>query len=243
MSALNPWHQGFVCAFDTETSGVDTSKDRIVTAAVLIIDPASKSIREQNWLLDPGVPIPDAAAKIHGVTTEHAQANGQDPATAILEITNALRHAWLAGWPVIGHNIGYDLSILDHELHRYGLGSVQSHGGPGMVIDTLALDKLIRPSWRGKRTLSACADAYGVRLDDAHQAKDDAVAAARLAWRMAEGWPTHVQLDLHELMDRQQRTHRAWAEEFGAYLRSQQKVDDVVRDWPYKPARPQAVPA
>lgn len=241
--SLNPWHKGVVLAFDTESTGVDVSTARIVTACVLKIEPPGQ-VHERNWLLNPGVDIPAGATKIHGVTTEQARADGTDPAAAVLEIVNTLRVAWEAGWPIIGHNIGcYDLSLLDAELHRHGMGSVRSHGGPSMVVDTLTLDRLIRPHWRGKRTLADCAQAYSVDTGEAHTAGGDAVTAARIAWRMAEEFPTHVQLDLHELMDRQERCHRSWAEEFGAYLRSQQRTDDVQRDWPYRPAVPLAVPA
>lgn len=237
---LNPWHEGITVAFDVESTGVDIRTDRIVTACVVRIDPSAddpeKKTRAKTWLLNPGIDIPEGAAKIHGVTTERAREAGQEPVLGLLEIVNSLRSAWAAGWPVIGHNIPYDLSILEHELHRYSLGSIHSHEGPGYVIDTLAMDKLIRPKWRGKRNLTACCEAYGVRIDGAHDATFDALASARIAWRMANDFPTHTQLDLHELMDRQRRSHQSWAEEFGAYLKSQCRVDDISRDWPYTPA-------
>ncbi len=235
MTGLNPWHEGVVVAFDTETTGLDVTKERLVTACVLKIEPPAQ-IHRKDWLVDPGIPIPEGASKIHGVSTEQARADGMNPAVAVLEITNLLRHAWLAGWPVIGHNLPYDLSLLDNELHRYGLGSIASHGGPGMVVDTLALDKLVRPDWRGKRTLTACAEAYDIQPGEAHNAGGDAITSARIAWKMAVQWPSVVQLDLHELMDRQQRAHRAWAEELGAYFKSQGRADTVDREWPYRPA-------
>ena len=239
MTGLNPWHQGICVGFDTETTGIDVRTDRIVTACVVRIDLAATKgdmTRAKTWLLNPDVDIPASATAIHGITTERAQEAGQDPLTGLLEIVASLRSAWLAGWPVIGHNVAYDLSILDHELHRHGLGSIHSHGGPGIVVDTLAMDKMIRPNWRGKRRLTDCCEAYGVRIDGAHDATFDAVAACRIAWRMANDFPSYVQLPLHDLMERQQHTHQSWAEEFGAYLRSQQRVDDVSRDWPYTPA-------
>lgn len=240
---LNPWHRGIVVAFDVESTGVDVTRDRIVTACVVTINAETRQIAERTWLLDPGIDIPAGATAIHGISTEHAREHGHPPRQAIGEIVNALRPAWEAGWPVIGHNVGYDLGILDHELARHGLGSITSHGGPGMVVDTLALDRMLRPKWRGKRKLTDCVEAYSVRLDGAHDARYDAVASARIAWRMAEGFPTYVQRDLHELMDLQARAHRSWAEEFGAYLRSVGKVDDINRHWPYTPAIATAVPA
>lgn len=238
MTGLNPWHKGVVCAFDTESTGVDPTTARIVTACLLEIHPGGK-IRERQWLVNPGVAIPDGAAAIHGVTTEKAQAEGRDPVDVLVELMDSLTAIWQAGWPVVGHNLGgYDLTLLEHELDRHGLGNLAVFGGPGMVVDTLCIDKALRKrvSGKGARKLDACATAYKVTLDQAHDAKFDAVAAARIAWRMCEVYPEQLQVDLHELMERQAWTHQTWAEEFGAYLKTQGKVDDIERAWPYRRA-------
>lgn len=238
MSTLNPWHKGVVCALDFESTGVDATQARIVTACFLEIHPGGK-IRERVWLVNPGVPIPPSATEIHGITDEQVQQDGRPTAEVLPQLMECLTACWQAGWPVVGHNLGgYDLTLLDHELHRHNLGSITDFGGPGLVVDTLCIDKALRRRVRGKgaRTLQACADAYAITLDGAHDAKHDCVAAARIAWRMCEQFPDLVQVDLLDLQDRQKRMHRSWAEEFGAYLTSVGGVDDVVREWPYTPA-------
>lgn len=247
MTGLVPWHEGVVCALDFESTGVDPTQARIVTACFVQIHPGEpREVRDRVWLVNPGVPIPPAAAAIHGITDEIAQRDGQTPDVVLPKLLEQLRGAWTAGWPVIGHNLGgYDLTLLEHELARHDLGSITDHGGPGLVIDTLCIDKALRRkvSGKGARTLQACADAYHVKLDGAHDAKHDCVAAARIAWRMCEQFPDQVQVDLLELQDRQQRMHRAWADELGAYFRSVGKADDVVREWPYRAAQPLAASA
>ena len=39
-----------------------------------------------NWLANPGIPIPDGAAAIHGVTTERAVAEGRPAADGFAEL-------------------------------------------------------------------------------------------------------------------------------------------------------------
>lgn len=236
--SLNPWHKGVVCALDFESTGVDARTERIVTACLLELHPGKDPV-ERQWLINPGIDIPEGASAIHGVTTERARAEGRDPLECLIELMDALVPIWQAGWPVVGHNLGgYDLTLLDHELHRHGLGGIQLFGGPGLVVDTLAIDKGLRKDvyGKGKRTLQACADAYEIRLDHAHDAKWDALAAYRIAWRMCERFPEALQVDLHLLMERQEWTHRRWADSFGAWIRGQGGVDDVIREWPYVPA-------
>jgi DNA polymerase-3 subunit epsilon len=236
---LNPWHKGVVYAYDTESTGIDPTDARIVTACILEIHPEGRIV-EHNWLINPGVPIPQAAADIHGITTQHAEAEGRDPLECLIEIADTFAPAWQAGWPIVSHNAPYDWTLLDHELHRHGLDGLRLLGGPGMVIDTLVLDRALRKGFnrKGQRTLDACATAYRIGLDKAHDAKWDAVAAARIAWRMCELHPDALQVDLHLLQERQAWTHREWADDFGAYLRSVGATDDVKRDWPYTPAQP-----
>ncbi|MDR0366186.1 MAG: hypothetical protein LBH68_05095, partial [Bifidobacteriaceae bacterium] len=59
--------------FDTETTGVRTEADRIVTAA-LVCRRADGSREAATWLINPGVEIPAQATAVHGITTAKAQA-------------------------------------------------------------------------------------------------------------------------------------------------------------------------
>src|SRR5690606_34522429 len=110
------WVDGAVVGFDTETTGVDVTSDRIVTAAVVRRHGTSTSV--QSWLLDPGVEIPEAAAAIHGISTEHARRHGSDPAEALDQMAATLASALVRGEPVVAYNASFDLSLLDAELRR-----------------------------------------------------------------------------------------------------------------------------
>lgn len=233
------WHQASIVAFDTETTGVDPTEARIVTATLVTIDPPAR-ITEKQWLLDPGVDIPDEATAIHGVTTETARAEGVPAAAGVKEIAQTVSLIVRAGVPLIGFNVCYDLTVLDHELARHGLPSLEEFCGRPVapVIDPLVIDRAVDRYRRGKRTLPAACEHYRVKLDGAHDASFDAIAAARLAWRLATAYPKQVgDVDPMELHALQVGWHAAWAANFQAHLRSKGDPDAVIDGtWPLRPA-------
>lgn len=244
---MTGWHKGSLVAFDTETTGVDPTEARIVTATILEIDPPGK-IRERQWLLDPGIDIPAEATAIHGVTTEQARADGTDAAAGVGEIAKILSLVVRSRIPLIGYNVCYDLTVLDHELARHGRPSLEEFCGQPVapVIDPLVIDRAVDRYRRGSRKLIDACTHYNVRLDGAHNAAFDAVAAARLAWRLAEVYPGQVgQVDPMVLHEQQIAWHAAWAEHLEEYLRSSGKEPDAVIDraWPIRPAVREGVPA
>lgn len=80
--------RGFV-SFDTETTGVNVESDRIVTASIVEVRKTGL-VSTREWLINPGVPIPEEASKIHGVTTHDAVTRGADASESVLQIASAL---------------------------------------------------------------------------------------------------------------------------------------------------------
>ncbi|MFD5215003.1 exonuclease domain-containing protein [Microbacterium sp. NPDC058345] len=172
-----------VGVFDLETTGVDVTRDRIVTAHIGVLDVHGREIAARDWLADPGVPIPDGAAAVHGITTEHARAHGRPAGEVVTEVTHALRTLFAQGLPIVAYNASYDFSLLAHEAERHGIPVLTQ---PSPVIDPLVLDKAYDRFRRGKRTLAVVAEHYAVPLDDAHEAAADAIAAGRVALALAQ---------------------------------------------------------
>jgi DNA polymerase-3 subunit epsilon len=171
-----------VGVFDLETTGVDVATDRIVTAHVGVLDAKGRQIASRSWIADPGIPIPDGAAAIHGITTERARREGRDARSVVAEITASLRALLDQDVPVVAYNASYDFSLLFHECVRHGVTPLVS---PSPVIDPLVIDKAVDRYRRGKRTLEVVAEHYAVALDAAHEASADAIAAGRVAQALA----------------------------------------------------------
>jgi DNA polymerase-3 subunit epsilon len=226
---VTAWHEGPMVAFDLESTGVDTETARIVTACVALIQPG-QPVEPITWLLDPGIEIPEAASAIHGITTERCRNEGQPAHEGVGEIADQLAAFWALGMPVVGFNLCYDLTLLDRELRRHGRPPLE----PGYCIDGFVLDKHVSYR-RGSRKLVDQCSFYGVRIDGAHDAAADALAAARVCWRIARRYPTVAEKSLAELHDAQVQWAAEQAASFRQYLIGQGRTDDLPDgQWPMR---------
>lgn len=236
-AALMSWHTGRLCGFDLETTGTDVETDRIVTACVVECggDAGTESL---TWLADPGIEIPAGAAEVHGITTERARAEGRPAAEVVEEVVTTLAESITAGRPLVIMNAAYDLTLLDRECDRHGITSLWDLGPKVIpcVVDPRVLDKHVEKYRRGGRTLTDLCKHYDVRLDGAHSASADAIAACRVAWRIGQRYPEIGGTDLGELHERQVQWAREQAEglreHFARTPGKQHLADDVRTDWP-----------
>ncbi|MFF7253510.1 3'-5' exonuclease [Streptomyces microflavus] len=232
------WHQGPLVGFDLETTGTDVETDRIVTAALVRLEPDGTVTEQRTWLLDPGVVIPEQASAIHGIGTDHARKHGARAASAVEEIAHAVAGVLRSGVPLVVMNARYDLSLLDRECGRYGLDSVDERigGVPSPVIDPLVIDKHVDKYRKGKRALQALCEHYGVTLSDAHDATADAVAAVRVVRQMGERHRPVSTLPPAELHALQVRAAAEQSASLQAYLRRTANPAAVVEQaWPVIP--------
>jgi DNA polymerase-3 subunit epsilon len=233
--ALPPWLTR-VAVFDLETTGIDVTVDRVVTAHIGVLDAHGWQIAARSWLADPGIAIPDGATAVHGITTEYARDQGRPAREVVAEVTAALRSLLGQSVPVVAYNAAYDFSLLAHEATRHGLEPLAD---PWPVIDPFVIDKAYDRYRRGKRTLEVVAQHYAVPLDDAHDASADAIAAGRVPQALARQFslpPT-----LNELHTRQIGWARSQAASLTEYfvrigrLEPEQTLDGT---WPVRSTPP-----
>lgn len=259
-----PWHESWWLALDFESSGKEPLEAFIVTCcAAMIRDDEPRWVRE--WLVVPpdGAEIPAEATAIHGVTTEHARENGEPRLGALEDIASTVAKSLSMGCPVAGHNVVYDLSLLEAECAREGVPTVAP------VIDSMVLDRYTAPfrskisEELGNYKLGATAVTHGLPWDEgqAHGSTYDAVTAARAArsiGRIAHTAPERrpdwvlnlrtqrfdalVNLTAGELHERQVRWAREDARSFQRWLREKAPADkrdpNAVVDgtWPVRKA-------
>lgn len=225
--SADSWSQSRLVGFDLETTGVDPSTARIVTAA--FVESAENA---RTWLADPGVEIPEPARAVHGITTEFAQANGAPVADVVADLCTVLADLKADGAVVVGHNIVYDLSVMAAEVKRH-----QPHIDLAAllptIVDTFVLDKRVEQFRRGKRTLTETAKRWKVTLLDAHDAAADALAALDISRALAESSQEIANLTRDEIMDAQGDWKRAQAADLQSWLRRKGNADAVVDgSWP-----------
>ncbi|GGM12594.1 3'-5' exonuclease [Streptomyces fumigatiscleroticus] len=237
------WYEGPLAAFDTETTGVDVESDRIVSAAVVVQDAPGVRPRVSRWLVDPGVPVPEAATAVHGLTEEHLQRNGRWPAPVMQEIARALAEQAAAGRPLVVMNAPFDLTLLDRELRRHRASSLSNwfEATPLTVLDPRVLDKHLDRYRKGRRTLTDLCAHYGVALDGAHDAAADALAALNVVRAVGRRFAGRLErLSPSELHTLQAVWHAAQARGLQAWFAMNGNEEAVDPAWPLRPDRPAA---
>lgn len=221
--------------FDIESTGISPKEDRIVTFSIIVKDGEDSNTHE--WLIDPGVEIPDGAAEVHGITTDVAQANGDDPKTSLEAIWRTLRfYAGAENTMLTAYNCPFDLTMLREELKRHGIIAqdstvvedlVQSVG----IIDPYVIDKATDPYRRGSRKLIDVAEHHGFALTNAHNATADVEATIFLANKFMGKFREGA--TVAQLMELQETSKAEQAASLSDYFRRQGKEDwKVDGAWP-----------
>lgn len=113
--------------FDTETTGLSSRKDRLVEIGVVKFR-AGKITARKSWLIDPGIPIPDNASMVHGITdamVERAPGFADVYPDFCRFVTNTV---------LLGHHASFDVGFLQAEAARHRLTLPRI-----VVLDTLTL--------------------------------------------------------------------------------------------------------
>lgn len=180
-------------------------------------------------LCNPGVPIPEGASAVHGITDEMV-VGAPSTAEVVGRLLECLRGIHALGWPLLIYNAPYDWPLLHAEAARAGVGVEEIPPLP--LVDPLVLDRGLDRFRKGSRKLADTARHYGVELSDAHDAFADAAAAAGLLRAMVRRYPELQQMGFAALQDVQRDMYRAWTESFNEYRakRGQEPIEEV--GWP-----------
>lgn len=219
-----------ICVWDTETGGVQIEKDRIFTAYAMLRHISGETIKEQSWVINPGVPMSPEASAVNGLTDEFIQANGMPSRQGINEIYMFLSDAKHAGIPIVGYNQAFDLGILSHEVRRHfgfdmhdtlGAGSTS---GSALFFDPFVYDVGMVEKRRGNRKLMTVAGQhYGIPIDESrlHEAKYDVEVTNHLAWKMFKQSPWTIA----EMQPLQVQWRKAYADNLTNYFASVGKTE------------------
>ena len=228
------WTTSELWGFDLETTGLDPHTVHIVTAACVRLGKVNSGIEPleiRTWLADPGIEIPEAASSVHGITSDYARKHGADRTAVVAEVIACLESIRRRGGSVVGHNIVYDLTVLEAERRRLGLPTPVADVLPP-IFDTLVLDREVDRFRRGQRTLADLCAVWGVELDNHHDALADATAAGCILWAMAAKHELLASGSGEELHAAQIEWKRAQAADLEEFLRSKGRHATINPDWP-----------
>jgi DNA polymerase-3 subunit epsilon len=174
------WQEIDVALLDVETTGRDASVDRVVELGI-VVGRHGDVVARYNWLINPGMPIPEEVSKIHGITDDMVADKPRFEAIAS-EVANALR-----GCVPAAYNAQFDRAFLMSEFSR---AKADGTGVPATTREVEWIDPLVWArdiqSDEKSRALGDVAARLGVQLDKAHRAQDDAEAALRVMYALAK---------------------------------------------------------
>jgi len=223
------WWERPVWSLDLETTGADPLTAQIVEWALLKVAPSGRIVEMHGGVAN--VEIPPEASAVHGIDRATAKWGGQYKAVAS-HVSALLNRVAAERLPVVAFNAAYDLTIVANSpaAHPYSVYSDRLR-----VIDPLVIDRHCDRYRRGSRRLEDVCKQYGLELTGWHSALSDALAAAHLAYRIAEEHHELRGLTLDELHSAQVEWAREWAEGLQAYKRRNGDPDAVVESgWPVR---------
>lgn len=167
--------------FDTETTGLPRSFSasitdldnwpRVVQLAWQLYDANGNLSQDENFIILPdGFTIPEAAAKIHGITTERAICEGVPLERALLGFAGALKSARV----LVAHNIEFDTPIVQAEFLRLRLPPAF---GAQTRVCTMKSSTKFCGKWPKLAQLHS--KLFGCDFEGAHDAKVDVAICAK----------------------------------------------------------------
>jgi len=172
--------------FDTETTGLpknwkapvtDTDNwPRCVEVAVAFSD-GKGDLDAHSWyasLIKPdGYEIPEGATRIHGISTELAAKEGSDAS----EIFNIMHEQIAKSEFVVGHNILFDMNIVNAEFVRLGLPILEKS-----MMCTMKSGRSYGNKWPNLAELHTYL--FGAQFEGAHRAINDLQATVKCFYEM-----------------------------------------------------------
>lgn len=143
-------------AIDVETTGLEAGVDEIIEIAAVKFR-ADEVIETFDTLVQPRHSLPLNSSRLTGITAEMLAG-----APRFAEVAPRFA-AFLKHHPLVGHNIGFDIRMLQAQGMRL----------PQPAFDTFELATLLMPRTPAYR-LSALAEILGIAHDEAHRALSDA---------------------------------------------------------------------
>lgn len=161
---------------DTETTGLNPQKDRILSLAVYTIREGGLWMQESHSLYWSQKTAGGKAVEIHGIMPKYSESDGTDEAEAI-----RLFSQWAKGKIWVGHHIGFDFQILNSSLKRQ-LGKAE---WVNPLFDTLHLHRIIRRmTAQNPISLDELCHQYRIPIEERHTAQGDAMMTALIFLKM-----------------------------------------------------------
>ncbi len=201
------WQDLPLVVVDFETTGLSAESDRVLEIGMVCID-AGVVTEVENILINPGIPVPEEASAVHGITDEML---ADAPVFSACCERIARR---LTGRIPVAYNASFDAPFLRAEWARAGADATNI---PALSPEVTWLDPLVwvrevQKYEKGKKLTDVCAR-MGIELTAAHRAAGDAEATGKVLLALAPQLPAAY----GEVVRNQQHYAQAQEKEFAAW--------------------------
>lgn len=162
------WKDGTTICVDVETTGLEAGKDKIVELGAALSYRGELGT-SQSWLVNPGIPIPEAASAVHGIHDDDVKG-----CPSINELAGHFLPAVHSSDVLVAYNWPFDAGFLEAAFADGWRDSVRGK----VILDPLVVVRFdaVGRYWRGKgrHRLEAVAKRLGVSAPgDAHRVEAD----------------------------------------------------------------------
>ena len=161
-----------IVVFDVESTGTDVTEDEIIQIAAIRIDNKGKVIDKFEKFLINKKSV-TTSYKIHGFTDDFLKENGEDKKKVLKEFIEFSKDSI-----IVGHNVQYDINILNSELSRNNL---VKHNFKGFY-DTLDIYRRFYSNVENHK-LETLSKVFNTENKPSHDAMDDILATKDLLVR------------------------------------------------------------
>ena len=154
-------------AMDVETTGTLSYVDHIVELAAVRFTAKTEGDCF-SALVNPGVPMPEEASRVNGITDEMLK--DKPPIGSVLKDFSG----FCSQYPLVAHNAVFDFQFLSQAFEK-------NHCAPplGLIFDTYTLSKKVFPGLSNYK-LSTLIAYLKIPISGFHRARQDAYACGKL---------------------------------------------------------------
>ena len=178
-------------ALDTETTGFDYDKDRILCIGAIALKNNKIQVNDSFEVYVKQTTFNKETIKIHGIRKNGTEVKVSEE-EALIQFLEYLDDAI-----IVAHHTKFDITMINQALKRLKIGPLQSK-----LLDTNYIHKKIAPENRFKKlfSLDELCNLYNITMHDRHTASGDALLTAILFLKLTAKFKKNNILNLTELI-------------------------------------------
>jgi DNA polymerase-3 subunit epsilon len=146
--------------------------DQIVEIGAVLFDESGRPETIFSTLINPGIPMPEAASRVNGITDEMLVGK-----PAVTDVLDAFAE-FCGEVPMVAHNASFDAQFLTADIKKHETNSPR-----GVILDTLPLARKVYPGLANYK-LGTLVQHLGIPAGSFHRAEEDAAYCGQLFYKM-----------------------------------------------------------